>query len=334
MSGTPLRSRRSFLGLLTLPAMALIACTRHGEAAPAVRSAAVPPETATPEPEPTASPPPPPAPTPVPLSMALPATPIPQGGTFFVVVRGTGIAGVRVLFAGRTQPAAPDGDGWLALVGAGQRVGLTDQHAPGTYDVHAIITLDDGRTHTLAGQVTITATRFPVEYITLSPSEAALLDPALIERETAILREAYGGFTPGRLWEGFFVRPAGGAVTDVFGSRRSFNGGPVSGSHSGVDFGADAGAPVVAAAIGRVVLAQALPVRGNTVILDHGVGVFTGYCHLSAIGVAPGQVVQAGELIGRVGATGLVSGAHLHWEVVVGGYHVNGLLWLHPDEQG
>jgi murein DD-endopeptidase MepM/ murein hydrolase activator NlpD len=253
---------------------------------------------------------------------------VPQGGSFAAIMQGTGITLAQVSFAGRTSRAVPDGGGWLALVGAGQRIGLTEQHAPGTYPVVAQLGMADGTTRTLAGEVTVTATRFPVEAIFLAPTEAALLDPALTQRELAILRPLYDGFTPRRLWDGFFVRPSTGPITDVFGSRRSYNGGPAVGSHSGVDFGADAGAPVVAAATGRVVYAGPLPVRGTTVVIDHGAGVFTGYCHLSAILVAAEQDVRAGEEIAKVGASGLATGPHLHWEVAVGGYHVNGLLWL------
>jgi hypothetical protein len=270
--------------------------------------------------------------TAVPPALILPRSPVPQGGSFFVVVEGGGISAVTVTFAGRTYPAARDGGGWLAVIGVGQRVGLTEQQAPGVYPVQAIVSLDDGEMLTLGGEVTVTAVDFPVEAIALDPSTAALLDPVLIERELAILRPALDEFTPRRRWDGFFVRPTTGPITDVFGSRRSFNGGPATGSHSGVDFGAEAGTPVVAAAGGRVVFAGPLPVRGNAVYIDHGLGVFTGYDHLSRIAVQPGQEVRTGEAIGAVGATGLVTGPHLHWEVAVGGYFVNGLLWLPPDE--
>lgn len=272
-------------------------------------------------------------PLPAPPTFILPQTPVPQGGSFFVVVEGAGINAMSVAFAGRTYPAAPDGGGWLAVIGVGQPVGLTEQHAPGLYPVQATVRLDDGRTVLLNGTVTVTATDFPVEAITLDPPTSALLDPALTERELAVLRPLLAAFTPQRRWDGFFVRPAEGPITDVFGSRRSFNGGPATGSHSGVDFGAEAGTPVVAAASGRVVFAGPLPVRGNVVYIDHGLGVFTGYDHLSRITVQPGQEVRAGDPIGAVGATGLVTGPHLHWEVAVGGYFVNGLLWLSPEER-
>lgn len=260
--------------------------------------------------------------------LILPDWGIPQGGSFVAIVIGSDVTGVRVTFRGRAVTAVPDGGGWLAFFGTGQRVGDTAQHAPGGYDVEAAVTLRGGGTRTLTGAVTVTPTSFPVEAITFGPEESTLLDPALTERELATMQAFLSESAPRRAWDGFFLRPTTGPVTDVFGSRRSYNGGPATGSHSGVDLGADAGTPVRAAAPGRVVHASPLPVRGTAVYLDHGAGVFTGYCHLSRGIVEPGQDLLAGGQLGNVGATGLVTGPHLHWEVIVGGYHVDGLGWL------
>ena len=85
-----------------------------------------------------------------------------------------------------------------------------------------------------------------------------------------------------------------------------------------------------AAAAGTVVLAEQLSLWGNAVVIDHGWGVLTGYAHLSAIHVTPGQQVTAGEVIAEVGNTGLSTGAHLHWEMWVGGTSVDALQWLDP----
>jgi hypothetical protein len=330
-------TRRSFLRY-TLGASGLLVagCTGAGAASgpeqavvqdePASEPAAT--GTAPAQPLVTSTPTPTPTPAPEPPSLTLPDVPVPQGGSFAAIITGTGVTLAQVSFAGRTYRAAPDGGGWLAMIGAGQRIGLTEQHTAGVYPVSAQLGMVDGSNHSLSGEVTVTATRFPVEAIYLAPAETALLDPALTQRELAILRPLYDGFTPRRLWEGFFLRPTSGPITDVFGSRRSYNGGPAVGSHSGVDFGADAGTPVMAAATGRVAYAGPLPVRGNTVVIDHGAGVFTGYCHLSSISAQAEQEVRAGDEIARVGSSGLATGPHLHWEVAVGGYHVNGMLWL------
>jgi hypothetical protein len=260
-------------------------------------------------------------------ALALPDWPIPQGGSFFAFVSGDGVSGATVSFAGRTAEAVVDGGGLLAFLGAGQFVGDTAQPDPGRYPVRADVTLVDGSTQTLTGGVRIVEASFPVEAITLGPEESALLDPALTRRELATMNAFLATTATHRLWDGFFLRPAAGPLTDVYGSRRSYNGGPPVGSHSGADIGADAGAPIRTAAAGRVVHAGPLPVRGNATYIDHGAGVFTGYCHQSRIDVQAGQDVAAGEHIGLVGATGLVTGPHLHWEVVVSGCNVNALLW-------
>ena len=251
-----------------------------------------------------------------------------QGGTFLAVLTGDGIVSAAAEFRGWQFPAVQEGGAHLAILPAGQWVGSTQQPAAGVYPVAMDFELAGEGWQRLTGSIRVTPTEFPVEHLTFAPQVAALLDPALTQREIAILEATYGSFTPVRRWDGLFVRPSAGAVSDVYGSRRSYQGGPVSGSHSGVDFNAPAGAPVSAAAHARVVLAQPLPVRGNTVILDHGAGVFTGYCHLSDYWVEPGQAVRAGEAIAAVGATGLATGPHLHWELVVGGQHVDGLRWL------
>ncbi|MFQ6019941.1 MAG: M23 family metallopeptidase, partial [Dehalococcoidia bacterium] len=155
---------------------------------------------------------------------------------------------------------------------------------------------------------------------------ALLADIAAIQAERELLATIYSGFTPQRHWAGPWGLPVQGDITQPFGLLRSINGGPFS-PHSGADFAADPGVPVAAAAAGRVAFAGALHLRGKSVVIDHGAGVFSGYHHLNEIAVSTGQEVAQGELIGTVGATGLVSGAHLHWEAIVHGVRVNPVHW-------
>jgi murein DD-endopeptidase MepM/ murein hydrolase activator NlpD len=112
-----------------------------------------------------------------------------------------------------------------------------------------------------------------------------------------------------------------------FGKRRVLNGHPGS-PHSGVDFPAPTGTPVHAAQKGRVVLAEELYFSGNTVIVDHGLGIYTFYCHFSEIDAKVGDEVIAGTVIGKVGATGRVTGPHLHWGLQVQHTRVNALELL------
>ncbi len=103
------------------------------------------------------------------------------------------------------------------------------------------------------------------------------------------------------------------------------------GYHTGIDYRVPTGVPVVAPADGVVVMAETLALRGHAVLIDHGWGVVTGYWHLSKVDVHVGQVVRRGTIIGRVGNTGLSTGAHLHWELWVNGVSVDGRQWLRGD---
>jgi murein DD-endopeptidase MepM/ murein hydrolase activator NlpD len=126
-----------------------------------------------------------------------------------------------------------------------------------------------------------------------------------------------------------FVRPVPGEPTSRFGTRRLFNGEPRS-PHPGIDLRAAAGATVAAAGGGRVVLADELYYSGNLVILDHGGGLFTLYAHLSRIDVREGQSVRRGERLGLAGATGRVTGPHLHWGAKVGDREFDPTALLDP----
>lgn len=175
----------------------------------------------------------------------------------------------------------------------------------------------------------VTAGRFGYERIDVSGSLSRLMNPALMEAERKALDAVASLRTPFRYWDFPFDYPLHAAVSSYFGSRRSY-GGSYNTYHSGVDFRAGTGTPVRAPAVGRVVLAEELAVRGKAIMLDHGWGVVTGYWHLSAIDVAVGDWVSRGQVIGRVGNTGLSTGSHLHWEMWVDGRPVNPLQWVTP----
>ena len=129
------------------------------------------------------------------------------------------------------------------------------------------------------------------------------------------------------MWTDLFARPVSEANNSAFGSRSVFNGEARS-PHSGADFLSPAGTPVHAPNRGRVVLAKELYFSGNTVILDHGLGLFSLIAHLSVIDVAAGDTVTAGQVVGKVGATVRVTGPHLHWAVRLGGARVDPLSLL------
>ena len=167
------------------------------------------------------------------------------------------------------------------------------------------------------------------ESINLSAETSKLLDPALTNAESARVETLCRPFEAVKRWNGPFRSPvADAAQTSAFGTLRSYNGGPYGSFHRGQDLRGAVGTPVTAPADGVVVLAELLTVRGNTVILRHGLGVCSVYNHLNEISVKEGDTVSAGTPLGKVGATGLVTGPHLHWEVRVLGVPVNPVQWV------
>jgi murein DD-endopeptidase MepM/ murein hydrolase activator NlpD len=178
--------------------------------------------------------------------------------------------------------------------------------------------------------LTVRAGRFAIERLRVA-KQFVNPDPADLARakhERQRLGELYATVTPERLWKGSFQLPLDGAQKGGnFGRRRVLNGEPGS-AHSGVDFAAAAGVPVHAAQRGRVVLAENLFFSGNTVLLDHGLGIYTLYGHFESTAVSAGDLVEAGAILGRVGATGRVTGPHLHWGLVLNGARVNPLQFV------
>ena len=162
------------------------------------------------------------------------------------------------------------------------------------------------------------------EPLTVNPTT---LDPANTEPENAQVRAVVKPSTPNRYWNGLFVLPSVGAWRSLFGSLRSYNGGPYDSFHGGMDFSGGEDRPITAPAPGVVVFAGPLTVRGNATIIDHGWGVYTGYWHQSSIAVSVGATVETGQILGYNGATGRVTGPHLHWELYVGGRQVDPLTW-------
>ena len=168
-----------------------------------------------------------------------------------------------------------------------------------------------------------------MEEVDVPPGQGDLLSPEEVQKELNIRAQVFAQYTPQKLWESPFIMPTQGTITSPFGIGRSYSGAPVTSHHSGLDIGAPEGNPVYAAASGKVAFAGPLTTRGNTVIIDHGLGVFTGYSHLSKFEVAVGQDVKQGQLIAAVGQTGLATGPHLHWELIIGGENVDPTYWTY-----
>lgn len=190
---------------------------------------------------------------------------------------------------------------------------------------------DAGKEINQSVDVRISKKKYPEQQLKVDPKFVSLSDADLKrhQKERKRVEKVLAARGDERYWELPFVNPVPGKVTSLFGVARMFNGVPRS-SHKGLDLSGVAGTPVKACADGKVVLAGNLFFSGNVVYIDHGLGVFTMYCHMSEILVKEGSFVHAGEVIGKVGATGRVTGPHLHLSVIVMGTSVDPETLLKP----
>lgn len=175
---------------------------------------------------------------------------------------------------------------------------------------------------------------YPEQHLTVkkkhvNPSAAEL---ARIRKEQAQMARVYTSFSPARPWQPM-AWPVSGTMSSAFGLKRFFNGEQRS-PHSGLDIAAPTGTPILAPADGKVVLTGNFFFNGNSVFIDHGQGLISMFCHMSAIDVQEGDEVSAGSLLGKVGATGRATGPHLHWTVSLNNARINPLLLMSPLRGG
>jgi murein DD-endopeptidase MepM/ murein hydrolase activator NlpD len=217
---------------------------------------------------------------------------------------------------------------------AGQVVlqGVYALKEPGVYPLLIEATFPDGSKQSFEQMVLVTDGGYLSEEIPLN--DPSTLDPATTESELQNILALTAPFTPIRYWNGIFNSPAvdPNCFTSRYGTRRTYkvinSDIEVPGFHTGLDFCGGEGLQIFAPAPGRVVFAAPLTVRGNATIIDHGWGIYSGFWHQSQFLVNVGDMVEQGQVVGIVGGTGRVTGAHLHWEVWVNGVQVNPLDWL------
>jgi len=228
---------------------------------------------------------------------------------------------VRVVAFGHDEAAfAADDGSWRALVGIDLDV------KAGTYPI--AIDADSGRLRTTYDLI-VNPHRFPTRRLTV---DEAFVNPPpsereRIERDAKLLEGVWRAPAAERLWTEPFVRPVAEPANSRFGTRSVFNGVPRN-PHGGADFLSPSGTPIHAPNAGRVAVARNLYFSGNTVVIDHGLGLFSMLAHMSAMDVREGDRVSAGQIVGRVGATGRVTGPHLHWAVRASGARVDPLSVL------
>ncbi len=245
------------------------------------------------------------------------------GHTLVVTASAPTSVSARVEFRDWTYPLVARGDSFWGVFGISLDAEAGEEPLRVTFHDADGTEIGDA-----TGTVEIIEVERDVEEITLVGEAASLLTDETAQREAALRLVQFAQSDPEPAWaDPFRVPVANPVVTAPFGSPRSYNGGAVTSHHSGVDYGGAVGDPVVAAAPGRVNWTGGMPLRGNSVIIDHGAGVMSGYHHLSSIDVAVGDAVAAGDRIGGLGSTGLSTGPHLHWEVVVHGVNVDPSWW-------
>ena len=224
---------------------------------------------------------------------------------------------------GRAIPLARVGDRWQGLIGIDLDV------RPGTYPITISITPTGSGAVTPARKLTVIDRKYPVRRLRVAPN---FVDPpageiARIQEEAAALQTIFEAAGSPRQWQGAFQAPVSNPPNSSFGARSVYNGQPRS-PHSGTDFSAKAGTPVAAPASATVALARSLYFTGNTVVLDHGLGLYSLLAHLQEIGVKEGDHITRGDVVGVVGGTGRVTAPHLHWSVRLNNARVDPLSLL------
>lgn len=227
---------------------------------------------------------------------------------------------VKAYFMKRRVMLQKEAQGWYAIVG------LPLSLKPGQYKL--AYSTREGKQHTLS--FSVDSKRYAVQRITLknkrmvNPTAADLIR---IGKESKIIHHALATWRATPQVNLDFEMPVAGRLSSPFGLRRFFNGEPRK-PHSGLDIAADVGSPIKAPSAGIVVATGDYFFNGNTVLLDHGQGLVTMYCHMSRIDVKRGQHVERGQVIGAVGKSGRVTGPHLHWGVSLNNTMVEPHLFL------
>lgn len=247
------------------------------------------------------------------VSHAAAPTKVTPGGLWVLTVPQSSGSSAKVTLFGETHPMFAYEGKWVAPLAIYART------KPGSYT--AVMKEEGQPAQRIPVQVVSKA--FPKQNIKMQKSKTGLMSPSVLARERKILNATFEKTQSQPIWRGSFILPIPGArVSSDFGRTRYVNGRFWS-QHGGLDLAAPTGKVTVAGNDGRIILARKLWMRGNTLAIDHGMGIISVYNHLSAFLVGEGDTVRKGQPVGKVGATGFVTGPHLHWEIRAAGTPTN-----------
>ena len=247
---------------------------------------------------------------------------LPQGGVGLLRLSGDGIQRARAEFRSESAIFFPADDGaFYALIAADM------DSSPGAYPLTVHVARQSGDV-TIARELRIDSANFIVQNLNLPRARAYLAEPEIESAELALLESLTSARTPAPLWDASgFELPQASELSTPFGTFRRL-GDDRQSRHTGWDQNVPTGAPILAMAAGQVIFADALAIRGNYVLIDHGLGIYSGYAHFSELHAQAGQQVAAGQIIGLSGNSGRSSAPHLHWEIALRGRWVDGLAFL------
>jgi len=235
-----------------------------------------------------------------------------RGGLLYVSLPAKSMQGKKAgdftaKFNGTEIPPLPCGENFCALMG----IGLDD-----TPDKSELVVSAKDGTLEFKESIPVGTKKVPMNELKVAPRHVDIsdADKKRMEDERKETDAVYHDPAPEALWQGKFRLPGKGQTTSPFGSGRRYNG-KVASVHYGLDLRGNEKTKVLSSNAGRVVLAKNLFNGGNMVIIDHGLGIFTSYAHLSSFAVKVGDTVKSGQHLGQIGATGRATGPHLHWGV-------------------